>query len=263
MIKAFIFDWAGTMVDFGCLVPTRAMQRAFEDAGVSVSDAVIRADMGKAKRAHIESILHTPEIDAAWKNAHGRPWAGDDVTGLLTAMEHHTVAAAAESAQPIAGALDLVAALRAKDIKIGSTTGYTRPIMNAVVPQAAKHGYDPDVMICAGDVTEGRPAPFMIWQALERLGVWPAAACVKVDDSPVGIHAGRNAGLVTVGLSASGNGVGLSQEEFAQLPDDERQKRVAASAALLTEAGADFVVNTVADIEPLLGDIEARIAQAL
>ncbi len=261
MIKAFIFDWAGTMVDFGCLVPANAMRRAFDDSGVAVSDAQVRADMGKAKRAHIEAILSAPDIQAAWQAQHGRGWAAQDVDRLLDAMERHTVTEAAASAMPIDGALDLVRELTKRGIKIGSTTGYTSTIMKAVMPEAARHGYAPEVMICADDVPQGRPAPFMIWQALERLGVWPAGACVKVDDSAVGITAGRNAGLVTIGLAASGNGVGLNADAFGALTDEERHRLTQASSHLLTEAGADYVVDTVGDIAPLLDDIVTRIAQ--
>ncbi len=260
MIKAFIFDWAGTMVDFGCMVPTRAMQRAFSDVGMTVSDAQIRQDMGKAKHAHIEAILSVPSIDQAWKDHHGRAWTGTDIDNLLSAMEKHTRSEAVASAVPIPGALELVDLLRQQDIKVGSTTGYTKSIMDAVVPEAARNGYAPDVMICADDVPVGRPAPFMIWQALEKMGVWPAAACVKVDDAPVGIAAGRNAGMVTIGLAASGNGVGLAMQEFEALPANERQERVDASGALLRDADADYVVATVADIPPLLNEIVARIA---
>ena len=262
MIKAFIFDWAGTMVDFGCMVPTRAMQRAFSDAGVIVSDAQIRRDMGKAKQAHIKAILSASDIGRVWRDHHGRPWSDEDVNGLLAAMERHTRSEAVASAVPIDGALDLVTLLRQRGIKVGSTTGYTKPIMDAVVPEAARNGYTPDVMICADDVPAGRPAPFMIWHALEHLGVWPASHCVKVDDAPVGITAGHNAGMVTIGLAASGNGVGLSVEEFRALSVGDRQIRIDQSATLLRDAGADYVVETVADIPALMDNVSARIASA-
>ena len=52
----------------------------------------------------------------------------------------------------------------------------------------------------------------MTWKALIELDAWPARACIKVDDAPVGIEEGRLAGCWTVGLSASGNGVGLEPE---------------------------------------------------
>ena len=255
MIEAFIFDWAGTMVDFGCCVPTRAMARAFEDAGIAVTERQIRQEMGKAKRAHIEAILAMPGVTEQWSD--------DDVTHLLDGMERHTRSEAATSAVPIEGALELVRFLTEKNIKIGTTTGYTKPIMDAVVPAAKKNGYAPSVMVCADDVPEGRPAPYMIWRALERLKVRTAPACVKVDDAPVGIRAGKNAGLVTIGLSASGNGVGLPRAEFDVLPPNDRDALVSASADQLRTAGADYVVETVADIPALFDDLEQCVAARL
>jgi beta-phosphoglucomutase-like phosphatase (HAD superfamily) len=47
-IKAFIFDWAGTMIDFGCMAPVQALQAVFAAEGVDLSDAEARADMGMA-----------------------------------------------------------------------------------------------------------------------------------------------------------------------------------------------------------------------
>ena len=255
MIEAFIFDWAGTMVDFGCCVPTRAMARAFNDAGFTVTEHQIRQDMGKAKRAHIEAILAMPGI--------AEKWTDDDVTQLLDGMERHTRSEAATSAVPIDGALELVRFLAGRDIKIGTTTGYTKPIMDAVMPAAAKNGYAPEVMVCADDVPQGRPAPYMIWRALEQLGVRTAPACVKVDDAPVGILAGKNAGLITIGLAASGNGVGLPRDAFDALPDAERQTLITASAGQLQQAGADFVVETVAEIPALIEELEHQVAARL
>jgi phosphonoacetaldehyde hydrolase len=56
-IKAVVFDWAGTMVDHGCCAPLLSLQRVFADAGVEISEAEARADMGRAKRDHIRNLL--------------------------------------------------------------------------------------------------------------------------------------------------------------------------------------------------------------
>ncbi len=44
-----IFDWAGTMVDFGSEAPVKALIQAFGDEGVAIDAAAARRDMGKAK----------------------------------------------------------------------------------------------------------------------------------------------------------------------------------------------------------------------
>jgi phosphonoacetaldehyde hydrolase len=129
-----------------------------------------------------------------------------------------------------------------------------------ILSNAAAQGYDPEVVICADETPSGRPAPFMTWQALIAMGVWPASACVKVDDSVVGMQEGKQAGCWTVGLSASGNGVGLDLEAFHALPEAERRQRIARSAAELEAAGADYVVDDISQLPSIVRDIARRIA---
>jgi phosphonoacetaldehyde hydrolase len=259
-LKAVVFDWAGTMIDFGCRAPATALRRVFADSGVEIAAAEARADMGKAKRDHIRALLALPRVAGAWREVHGVAADESDVSRLHDAVEPMMRAAARDCAQLIPGAADLAARLRAAGVRIGSSTGYTRAMMADILPLAAEQGYAPDVVVCAGETLEGRPSPLMMWKALVELGAWPAQACVKVDDAVVGIGEGLAAGAWTVGLSASGNGVGLSREALDLLPPPERVQRIAASAQALRAAGAHYVVETVAELGPVLEEIGARIA---
>ena len=132
---------------------------------------------------------------------------------------------AARCADLIPGAVELATPLRAQGVKVGSCTGYTRAMMAEVAPLAAAQGYTPDVIVCAGETPSGRPSPLMLWQALVTIDAWPAWACVKVDDAEVGIGEGRAAGCWTIGVAASGNGVGLGLAEYRALPDEARAQR--------------------------------------
>lgn len=260
-IQAVVFDWAGTMIDFGCRAPVLALKKVFAEAGVEITEAEARADMGRAKRDHVRALLAMPRVAEAWRAQYGQANDEADVDRLHDAVEPNMREAARDCAALIPGAASLVADLRARRVKIGSTTGYTRPMMSEILPMAAEQGYAPGLVVCAGETLEGRPSPLMMWKALVGLGAWPARACVKVDDALVGITEGLEVGAWTVGLSASGNGVGLSLEALAELPADERAARVAASAQALRDAGARYVVDTVAELGPVLDDIEARIAR--
>lgn len=260
-IQAVVFDWAGTMIDFGCRAPVEALRAVFAEAGIDLSEAEARADMGKAKRDHVRALLATPRIGEAWRERHGAAWAEADVDRLHDAVEPRMRAAARDCAALIPGAAELAAGLRARGVRIGSTTGYTRPMMADILPLAAQQGYAPEVVVCAGETLQGRPSPLMMWKALVELGAWPARACVKVDDAVVGIAEGLEVGAWTIGLSASGNGVGLSLDELTSLPAAERAARIAASAQALRAAGAHYVVESVADLAPVLAEIEARIAR--
>jgi phosphonoacetaldehyde hydrolase len=137
-------------------------------------------------------------------------------------------------------------------VPVGSCTGYTRAMMADILPRAAEQGYRPDLVVCAGETLAGRPSPLMLWKNLVELGAWPATACVKVDDAPVGIAEGRGAGVWTIGVAASGNGIGLSQAAFAALAPQERARRLVAARTALTAAGAHLVIDTVADLPAAL-----------
>ncbi len=248
-----IFDWAGTMVDFGCRAPVAALIEAFARRGVRLDEAAARADMGKAKIDHARALLARPEVAAAWAAANGAAPGEDDVTALMRDLGPLMREAAAEASELIPGAADTAAALRAAGLKVGSSTGYTREMMAPVLTRAAAQGYAPEHLVCSGETPEGRPSPLMIYKACAELGVWPLSRVVKVDDAEAGIAEGRAAGCFTVGVAASGNGIGLSRVLFAALEPDERAKRVKIAGDRLMAAGADLVIETVADLIPALG----------
>ena len=249
-----IFDWAGTMVDFGCRAPVAALVEAFAIRGIDLDEAAARADMGKAKADHVRAILARPEVIAAWIAAKGSPAGDADVMALMHDLGPLMRNAAAEAAELIPSAVDTMAAFRAAGLKIASSTGYTREMMAPVLARAAEQGYAPDHVTCANETPEGRPSPLMIYKACADLGVWPLSRVIKVDDAEAGIEEGRNAGCFTVGVAASGNGIGLSQRDFAMLGHKDRRDKLARAEQALKAAGADLVVETVADLIPLLVD---------
>jgi phosphonoacetaldehyde hydrolase len=247
-----IFDWAGTMVDFGCCAPIAAFVEAFARRGVAIEEATARADMGIAKADHVRALLARPEVAAAWLAAQGRPSEAADVEALMADLGPLMREAAATAAQLIPGAADTVAALRARGFKIGSSTGYTRQMMAPVLARADEQGYAPDHLVCADETPQGRPSPLMIYKACAELGVWPLSRVVKVDDAEAGIAEGRAAGCFTVGVAASGNSVGLSLPAYEALRATQREARLATARAALTAAGADLVIDSVADLPAAL-----------
>ncbi|PVX30511.1 phosphonoacetaldehyde hydrolase [Sphingomonas pokkalii] len=251
-LKAVVFDWAGTMIDFGSRAPVVALCRAFAAEGVPVEEAEARADMGLAKRDHIRALLAQPRIAAAWADRHGAApceAAGDRIFAAIEPMMRE---AARACTALIPGAAAIAGRLQAAGVPVGSCTGYTRAMMADILPRAAEQGYRPDMLVCAGDTPMGRPSPLMLWKNLVELGAWPADACVKVDDAEVGIAEGRAAGVWTIGVAASGNGVGLSQSALAALSAEDRAARIAAARAALRAAGAHVVIDSVADLPAAL-----------
>lgn len=256
-LKAVVFDWAGTMIDFGCVAPVAAYQTAFAAEGVELAAADARRDMGMAKLAHVKEILKIERVAEAWRAKTGAAPTEADALRIYAQLEPLMAASAAEHSTLIPGAAATFAELKRRGLKVGSGTGYTRQMMTAILPRAAEQGYTPDAVVCAGETPTGRPSPQMVWKALIELDVWPASSVVKVDDAEVGMAEGRNAGCWTVGVAASGNGVGFSLAEYEALPEAERRPMVEAAAASLRAAGAHFVIDSVADLPAVLDEIAA------
>ena len=258
-LTAVVFDWAGTILDFGSCAPMGAFVRLFDQYGITLTIDEARGPMGMAKWDHIKALGTLPGVAAQWQARYGKPFGDADVDALYEVFTPMNAAVVADFADFIPGAIEVVNTLRARGLKIGSTTGYNRPIMDIVTPIAAAGGYVPDNLVCAGDLAAGRPSPLMMYRCFADLGVWPPSTVVKVDDTGVGIEEGLNAGTWTVGLSVSGNAVGLSLAEWTAL--DAAQQAVLRSAATekLQAAGAHYVIDSVADLLPVLSDIEARL----
>jgi phosphonoacetaldehyde hydrolase len=260
-VKAVIFDWAGTVVDYGSLAPMGAFVETFAEFGVTISIDEARGPMGMAKRPHIAAIMAAPRVAQAWAERHGHTPTEADIDAVYAAFVPKNIAVAARYATLVPGAADVVAELRRKGVKIGSSTGYTREIMAEILPVAAAQGFKPDSLVCTGDTPDGRPTPFMLYMTLLDLEVWPAWNVIKVDDTEVGIAEGINGGAWTVGVSVSGNCFGLSREDTEALAPADFAERRAAAVKRLEAAGARYVIDSVADLMPIVQKIEDRLAR--
>ncbi|MBB5495854.1 phosphonoacetaldehyde hydrolase [Paraburkholderia sp. MM5384-R2] len=260
-VKAVIFDWAGTVVDYGSRAPMGAFVETFEQFGVPITIDEARGPMGMAKRPHIAALMALPRVAQAWAERHGHTPTDADIDAVYDVFVPKNIAVAASYSAVIPGVAEVASALRQNDIRIGTTTGYTREIIDEIVSGAAAQGFAPDSIVCTGDTPEGRPSPYMIYRTLPQLGVWRAKEAIKVDDTEVGIEEGINAGTWAVGVAVSGNAFGMSEAEVKALPADEFAARRNAATARLKAAGAHYVIDSVADLMPVVYDIDARLAR--
>ncbi|CAN7670336.1 phosphonoacetaldehyde hydrolase [Pseudorhodoferax sp. LjRoot39] len=260
-LSAVVFDWAGTILDFGSCAPMGAFVRLFDQFGITISIAQARGPMGLAKWDHIQALTRLPEVAAQWEAQYGQLPTDADVDRLYEVFTPLNAAVVPDFAAFIPGALQAVAAVRARGLKVGSTTGYNRPIMEVVTAIAAKGGYVPDNLVCAGDQATGRPTPLMMWRCFADLGIcWPATV-VKVDDTEFGLEEGLNAGTWAVGVAVSGNAMGLPLADWQALSPAEQGIRRAEAVARLRGAGAHYVIDSVADLPPVLDAIAERLAR--
>lgn len=259
-LTAVVFDWAGTVFDFGSFAPMGAFVRLFANHGVAVTIEQARAPMGLPKWNHIQTLIQLPEIATHWTSVHGREPTDADVDALYAEFTPMNAASVRDHAALIDGVVPLMAALRARGLRIGSTTGYNREIMQAVLPLAAAQGYSPDNLVCADDTPLGRPTPVGMYRCFSDLAVWPPRTVVKVDDTAPGIAEGAAAGCWCVGVVASGNGVGLTAAEWAALPEADKAALRARVGPALSSAGAHLLIDTVADLLPAIDGLQARLA---
>ncbi len=260
-LRAVILDWAGTTLDFGCMAPAVVFMGVFRQQGVPITMEQARIPMGAHKRTHIQQITQLDEVRQAWIRAHGSPPTESDVDRMFREFVPMQISCLADYADLVPGCLDALAAFRRQGLLIGSTTGYTGEMMEILLKEAAARGYAPDASVCSTQVPQGRPAPWMCLQNAMDLGVYPMEALVKVGDTIPDILEGLNAGMWTVGLAVSGNEMGIPLEEWQALPSDMAEARRAHAIERLAMAGAHYVVDSIADVPPLVGRINERLAR--
>ncbi len=260
-LQAAIFDWAGTTVDYGCLAPAGAFQTLFRMNGIEATIAQAREPMGMHKRDHIATMLAMPPLAAQWVQEHGAPHTDKDVEALFQAFIPLQLEALPNFLNVIPGVVDTVEALRKRGMKIGATTGYNEEMMALCSEAGAAAGYIPDVSIAVTQVPAGRPAPWMAVKAAMELQVFPWESIVKIGDTVTDVLEGLNAGMWTVAVTRTGNEVGLSQADTDALPADELRARVERATLKLAQAGAHYVIEGVADLVPVLDEIEHRLAR--
>ncbi len=260
-IRAVVFDWAGTIVDFGSLAPMGAFVRLFAKHGISISITQARVPMGLPKLAHIAALGAMPEIATQWQLIKGRSFSVQDADALLEEFVPMSAASAMEHSDFIPGFLDSYAWLQAQGIGVATTTGYTRFIMEPLIAKAAAAGFTPARTICCDDVAHSRPSPLGMQECMAALGLTgQSSAVVKVDDTAPGLQEGLNAGCWTVGVAASGNALGWSWDQWVHASEDEREHALVDARAALRSAGAHEVIDSVADLRVALAAIEARVA---
>lgn len=258
-VQAVIFDWAGTTLDFGCRAPVAAFLRLFEEESIRATVDEARRPMGAHKRDHIATMLAMESIAAQWREIHGQDANHEDVEQLYQKYIPMQAQLVLEHGKLVPGLLDTMEMLAERDIMVGSSTGYSRRIMEGLIGLAGDQGYHPESVVCADEVPEGRPAPWMAITSAMHLDVYPLESCVKIGDTVADIEEGLNAGMWTVGLTLTGNEVGLTEEEVAGMPEEQLDILLMRANRKLMQAGAHYVMETLEGLDLILDEIEARL----
>lgn len=262
-IKAVIFDWAGTIIDYGCMAPAQVFIEVFGKRDIIISMEEARGPMGLAKKDHVRELFRIDTIQKQWIAEFGRIPSETDVEEIYAELEPALAAIVKNYSHPIPGAIELINSLKEQGIKVGTTTGYVEEMMNNILPLTSARGLLPDSVINSSDVTSGRPAPWMIFLNCEIMNVFPLSLMVKIGDTVADIHEGKNAGMWTIGLTKSGNEVGLTEAEIKMADPDWLKEKIDLAGRKLWHAGADFVAEGVWDCWPILEEIDQQIEATL
>jgi phosphonoacetaldehyde hydrolase len=259
MIQAVVFDWAGTMVDYGCFAPLNVFMEVFRKREIAITLSEARAPMGLLKRDHISEILKMERVAGLWRERYGQLPQEADVDSLYADFEPMMLAVVHEYAEPVPGALALVERLRQSGIRIGSTTGYTAEMMAIVTAQAKKRGYAPDHLVTPNDVPAGRPYPWMIYENAAALNVYPMYNVMKVGDTVSDIREGVNAGTWTIGVVLGSSELGMSEVEVEACDPEVLKARMEAVTAKFHEEGAHYVIPTIGELDQLIPVINQNL----
>ena len=196
-----IFDIAGTLMeDTGVLV--RSFLQAFELGGVPATEEEIDEWRGAAKRDVIRNLVskHLSRQLAQAGNMVEEIYA----TFRRLLEENYKK----EAIRPINGAEDTLNWLRSKNILLATTTGFYREVRDLILERLGWDGSFFDCNVCSDDVPKGRPAPYMIFQCMSRLGVLDVSKVIAIGDTPLDMQAGSNAGCRgVIGVLTGSHGI--------------------------------------------------------
>lgn len=177
-----VLDLVGTTVQADDALP-RAFATAVGGEGVSLAPAEIAALRGATKRVAMRQLLAgLDDVEARVERAYERFRA--ELLRVYTA----------ESVTPVPGAEEVLARCRASGVKVALNTGFDRQLTSHVI---ALLGWRDavDAVVCGDDVTAGRPAPYLIFHAMEAVGVIDVRTVANVGDTALDLGAGANAGV--------------------------------------------------------------------
>jgi phosphonoacetaldehyde hydrolase len=259
-IRLAVVDLAGTTVDFGSCAPAGVFVDLFRRHGITASMEEARQPMGLQKREHIQTMVSMPGIAAQWQAKHRRTCTSEDIEGLYQEFIPLQIESLPKYSDLIPGTMQALAEFRKRGIPVAATTGYNQEMMRIVLENAAPQGFVPDAAVCADHVSSGRPAPWMIFAGMERLNVYPPASVINVGDTLADVSSGRNAGVWSIGVAATGNMAGANLAEWQAVLPAEQQARLSRAREQMLANGAHYVVNGISDCPDLVDKINARLA---
>lgn len=188
-IDAVVFDMDGVLVDSER--PSLALlQQLLAEAGVERDVDALRHVCGRPTPYMRSFLLETLGGDAEAVSAFEQRYAAGKVAQLE-----------AGAVRAFAGVHDLLAELARRGVARAVATSTRAELAQRRLRHFALDGAF-DAIVTGDQVEHGKPAPDIFLRAAERLAVAPER-CLVVEDSLVGVSAGRAAGMRVAALSTT------------------------------------------------------------
>lgn len=208
---------------------------------------------------HVWAILTNPDVAERWREVHGKTPDEETLHSIYSGFGALQIEVLKSYLDILPGVADIIAQLRSRGIRFASTTGFESSMMTDVKAAAAAQGYEPEFWVTPDLTGGGRPAPWMIYYAACQLGLYHLHTFVKVGDTKADIGEALNAGTWAVSVVRTGNEIGLSQPELEALSAGDREARFKAAEQRFQAWGAHYIIDSVADLLPVIDQISERI----
>ncbi len=259
-IEAVILDWAGTIIDYGCMATVEGFIDLFAEYGITIDEALTRRSMGIDKQDHIRKMISHPDITKLWYKKTGMEPNEGDIMELSRRFEQIVIKKFQKYSEPKEYVKRTMDTIRESGIWIGSTTSYTHEMMNVLEEIAASKGVKVDLWVNSEDVNGyGRPLPYMIFKNMEKLGITSVKSVIKVGDTVSDIKEGTNAGVITVGIVDGSSEMGMSYDDFQKLTDEQRDNERKRVREKFEKAGADYVMDNIKSLPYIIAQLENKI----
>ena len=262
-VQALILDWSGTTADAYVIAPAVVFFEVFKKHGVDISMPEARGPMGLRKDLHIKALTEVPEIRERWKSVHGKYPDQGDVDAMFADFVPMQLDCLREYTTLLPGVVETVQKLQSRGIKIGSTTGFVRSMVDILEADAKTQGYVPDASVAGDEVVHGaRPKPFMLYRNLDLLDVHPIQSVIKVDDTISGVGEALEGGCWGVGIARYSNYMNINTiAEAEAMPAEEYQRRLEITRDILRKTGAHYVIDEPSELIGVVDDVNARLAR--
>lgn len=186
-IQLVVFDMAGTTIDDSGNKVLTALVEAARIHDLPGTPDELNELMGMNKR-EVFTLLAEQLLDRDSEQVSQLAEAA-----LATFVERMR-AAYSQDVKAIPGTEETFAFLRERSVKIALDTGFDSMIGGLILEQLGWLDGVIDCAIFSSDVSRGRPAPYMIFRAMEQLDVQDVGRVMKIGDSPADLDEGMNAG---------------------------------------------------------------------